>query len=109
LYLFFFATTEPLFFSSFILTGPLKDFSVPVLFLNFLHHPPSFVQNKTEEKLTPEQINLTGGMCVKFQKTSVVDPGSLNPDPDPAFKVNPDPDPRYFFLKNCNLLIPRPP
>jgi hypothetical protein len=67
---------------------------------------------------------------------SVVHPDSLNPDtdtdPDPAFQVNldpdmqPDPDPtqiqdfdnkkmkkkiffNLFFIKNCNLLIPRPP
>jgi hypothetical protein len=62
-----------------------------------------------------------------------VDPDSLNPDtdPDPAFQVNPDPDAarihsfydqklkekkycKIFFkylslIKNCNLLIPRPP
>jgi hypothetical protein len=47
-------------------------------------------------------------------------------DPDPAFHVNPEPDPGFdrqklkmkkysrnffllFFIKNCNLLTPRPP
>jgi hypothetical protein len=47
-------------------------------------------------------------------------------DPDPEFQVNPDLDPGFndqkmkkkiklkiflifFFIKNCNLLIPRPP
>jgi hypothetical protein len=63
-----------------------------------------------------------------------VNPDSLNPDPDtdldPAFRVNPDPiqiqgfdDQRLknkmqlkkttflllFLIKNCNLLIPKPP
>jgi hypothetical protein len=29
--------------------------------------------------------------------TSVVDPDSLNPDPDPAFQMNPDPVPDPGF------------
>jgi hypothetical protein len=28
---------------------------------------------------------------IKIRLGSVVDPDSLNPDPDPAFQVNPDP------------------
>jgi hypothetical protein len=49
-----------------------------------------------------------------YNKTSVVDPDPLNPDPDPTFQVNTDPvsdmDPVsiIFLIKNCNLLIPKP-
>ncbi len=58
-------------------------------------------------------------------KSSVVDPDTLDTDPDPAFQVNPDTGPgfwwpkfkikyswKFFFcllIKNWNLLIPWPP
>ncbi len=82
-------------FLSFNLTGLSKVFCVP-FFLNFLHSPlPSpvfgFVQNETKCGTSIQ----TAGMCVKYQKTSVVDQDSLglDPDPDLSFQVNTDPIP----------------
>jgi hypothetical protein len=34
-----------------------------------------------------------GKITATKEKTRVVDPDSLNTDPDPAFLLNPDPDP----------------
>jgi hypothetical protein len=64
-------------------------------------------------------------------KTRVADPHSFHPDPDPAFRLNTDPDwiqsgcralmtknwkkitaekkIKFFWIKNYNLPIPRPP
>jgi hypothetical protein len=73
-------------------------------------------------------INLFNYLKLDRQKSRVVDPDPLNPDPNPAFPVNPDSDPIQiqsfddqkmkkkntteiffaFLIKNCNLTIPRP-
>ena len=37
--------------------------------------------------------------------TSVSDPYSSNPDPDPAKNLNPDPDPSYFFTLSEKIKI----
>ncbi len=44
--------------------------------------------------------NIKSAVIVANAESSVVDPDSLNPDPNPAFQVNPDPFPRVLMTKN---------